>query len=326
MIKRQVELKGAVSTLIGALDTVLDLSRYEAGAAQATRRPVSGAELLDSLHNDYRTIARHKGLVFVVAPTDAWIESDLTLARRAIGNLVDNALRYTPAGTVAIDVEPGRDSVTIAVADTGPGMSAGMLAALRHPYQRGDGDAAVLSAGWGLGLAIVEQICRQLELVLTVTSEVGRGSRFAIRFPRSQPAADATGAADPGPAGMLRNLRLLVVEDDPAVARALRETLQDAGATARIVRDAPAAVAALGDEVPDVILSDYVVHGSADGVAIIRQLRSLAGADELPAVLLSGVIAEDLVRIANQERIALLAKPVDTDRLIRTIEAAALAG
>ena len=321
-----IELKGAVSTLIGALDTVLDLSRYEAGAARAALHPVSVAELIESLHNDYRTIARHKGLAFTVAPTDAWIASDLTLARRAIGNLVDNALRYTAAGVVGIEVEADRDSVTIAVADTGPGMSAEMLAALRHPYRRGDGDIAMLSAGWGLGLAIVDQICRQLDLALTVTSDAGCGARFAIRFPRSQPGTLAAGAEPPRPDGALRNLRLLVIEDDAAVARALGETLHDAGATVRLVRGAEAALAALRDEVPDVILSDYVMHGSDDGVEIIRQLRRRAAADDLPAVLLSGVVAEDLIRAANEERIALLSKPVDTDRLIRTIEAAALAG
>jgi signal transduction histidine kinase/CheY-like chemotaxis protein len=321
-----IELKGAVSTLVGALDTVLDLSRYEAGAVQAVLRPVSVAELVDSVHNDYRTLARHKGLAFTAAPTDAWIASDLMLARRAIGNLVDNALRYTVAGAVDIAIEADEDSVTIAVADTGPGMSADMLAAMRHPYQRGDGDIAMLSAGWGLGLAIVEQICRQLDLTLAVTSEPGRGSRFSIRFPRSQPGLAVPLGAGMDPAGALRNLRLLVIEDDAAVARALGETLRDAGAAARVVHDAPAALAAMRDDMPDVILSDYVIRGSADGVDIIRQLRQAAQADDLPAVLLSGVVADGLIRIANEERIALLAKPVDAERLIRTVEAAALGG
>ncbi len=323
-----IELKGAVSTLVGALDTVLDLSRYEAGAAQLSRQPVNVAELLESIANDYRTLARHKGLAFRVAATALWIESDLTLARRALGNLVDNALRYTAAGEVAIEVEADGDGVVIAVTDTGAGMTSGMVEAVRRPYQRGEhgatGDVAMLSSGWGLGLAIVEQICRQLGLVLTVTSAPGRGSRFAIRFPRSGPGLPEPEGEEAGAAGALRNLRLLVIEDDPAVGRALAAALADAGANAQVVRDADAALRAAAAEAPDVILSDYVVHGSADGIAIITRIRQAAQYDDLPAILLSGVVGEDLIRRANAERIALLSKPVDTFRLIRTIEVAAL--
>ncbi|HID50007.1 MAG TPA: PAS domain-containing sensor histidine kinase, partial [Chromatiales bacterium] len=204
----------SVESLLGGL---LDMSKLEAGGLQPVREPFALAELLDSLTLEYGAMAREKNLTLTCVNTRLWVNSDRQLLRRIVQNFLANAVRYTEHGRILLGCRRRGDKVCIQVVDTGPGIRPQEHQRIFEEFQQlGRGNRA--TEGLGLGLAIAKGIAGLLDYPLEVRSSPGAGAMFGIEVPLTK----AVVGQVPVPAAANReiHLRVLCIEDDPAVLKA----------------------------------------------------------------------------------------------------------
>lgn len=169
------------------IDDLQDLSAADAGELRLHLSPVGVADLLAHTATAQHAAAESAGVALrVAAPDDgAEIEADPVRLRQALGNLVANALRHTPAGgTVALRARPAGDEVLIEVADTGAGIAAEDLPHVFDRFWRADKSRSRETGGSGLGLSIVRKLVEAHGGTATAASTVGEGSVFTLRLPR----------------------------------------------------------------------------------------------------------------------------------------------
>jgi signal transduction histidine kinase len=162
---------------------LLSLSRQRLNQPQQWSA-VNVAELIRQLVQDRDLLAHQRDVRLTTDLTDSTVRSDAELLARALGNLVDNALKYTGAGgTVGITCRPEAGGVTITVSDDGPGIPAEALPHIFEPFYRPDVARTRTTGGTGLGLAIVRAIVDRLQGTIHLESQEGKGTTATVRLP-----------------------------------------------------------------------------------------------------------------------------------------------
>jgi signal transduction histidine kinase len=169
------------------LNTLMDISEAESGAMPLTRENVSVDEVLQRAADLYGDVADAKGVRFQVHQAPGLVVTgDRVRLEQVVANLIDNAIKYTPAGgTVAVQACGDGTTVRIDVRDTGPGIPQEELARIFVRLFRGDTSRS--ERGLGLGLSLVKAIVEAHGGSVAVDSQVGRGATFAVRLPASAP-------------------------------------------------------------------------------------------------------------------------------------------
>jgi signal transduction histidine kinase/putative methionine-R-sulfoxide reductase with GAF domain len=182
---------GAGRHLLALINDILDLSKIEAGRMELQLEDFALAPLIDNVVKTIEPLAA-KNENRVAVSCDAAIgrlHADQMRLRQALLNLMSNANKFTDRGTITIDAqqgqENGRDWITIAVADTGIGMTPEQMGRLFQEFSQADASTTRKYGGTGLGLAISKRFCQMMGGDITVESEPGRGSTFTIRLPRT---------------------------------------------------------------------------------------------------------------------------------------------
>jgi signal transduction histidine kinase len=181
---------GAARHLLALINDILDLSKIEAGRMELQLEDFALAPLIDGVVKTIEPLAaKNENRVAVSCDNGIRkLHADSMRLRQALLNLMSNANKFTERGTISVDVrqrqENGRDWVTIAVADTGIGMTPEQIGKLFQEFSQASSTTASKYGGTGLGLAISKRFCQMMAGDITVDSEVGRGSTFTIRLPR----------------------------------------------------------------------------------------------------------------------------------------------
>ncbi len=247
------------------LRALLNLSRLEAGGVKADFSPVSVDALLNDLRRDFASQAASKGLRLDIRFTRLWVVSDPDLLRSILQNLIGNAVRYTPkGGRVVVGCRRTGEAVRIDVCDNGPGIDEKQAPKIFEEFSRLP-SAAEASGGVGLGLAIAERICRTLGHGLGVRSTVGQGSVFSVTAKRS--AAAAPSIATQRHTALSRNLRVLCIDDEPAVLDALTALLRRWAVRVDAANSLDEVGALSGPW--DVILADYQLGPGSTGLEFL---------------------------------------------------------
>jgi CheY-like chemotaxis protein len=245
----------------------------------------------------------------------------------AILNLAINARDAMPDGGVltistALTCEPAcpdlpdGDYVRISVADTGQGMAPEVASRAIEPFFT----TKPFGQGTGLGLAQVYGIARQAGGTLRIESDEARGTIVHIILPRAGEAAATQGeqTSASGPAPRIPAARILIVDDDPGVRSFLAGAVADLGHSVREAEDGPAALAAIGQSLPDLMLVDFAMPGM-NGAEVARAARELH--PELPIVFVTGYAQSDQID-ADFADVPLLRKPFGIAALANAIKAA----
>jgi PAS domain S-box-containing protein len=280
--------------LLGLINDILDFSKIEAGKMDLELTPLSLRGAIEDVLDLMAERAHAKGIELVAAiaaDVPCQVRGDAGRLRQVITNLVGNAVKFTQQGAVCVRVARAEsDTIRFEVTDTGIGLSPEAQTRLFQPFSQADESTARKYGGTGLGLAICRQIVELMEGRIGVTSEVGRGSTFWFTA-TLPPLAAAVPPTEPMPD--LRQVRMLVVDDQPDAREALADQLRRWGAAVEVADGAVAAFAGLRDAAAagrpfQVVLVDRAMP-DPDGVALAAAVRHDSGLGRPHIILLTTV-------------------------------------
>jgi signal transduction histidine kinase/CheY-like chemotaxis protein len=302
----------AVSVMNELFNALLDISKLDAGAVapEVTAFPID--PLLRKMESMFAAAARAKSLRLRVLPSDAWVRSDRVLLERILLNLVSNAVRYTERGGIIVGCRPRGDALRVEVWDSGIGIPDDQQQKIfREFYQVGG--ARTGGPGLGLGLAIVDRLCRLLGHPLELASAQGKGSRFSITVSRGLVQLQPAEIRDPLRAAIqpFTGKFVVVIDDDRLVLEGVCGLLRGWGCQVSASTSSDAALVDLLklQEMPDLIISDHHFSHGETGIGVIERLRHTFNAP-IPALLVTGDISVERRQEAEARGFELLQKPV----------------
>ncbi|MCZ8324667.1 MAG: ATP-binding protein [Sphingomonadaceae bacterium] len=287
--------------------SLLDLSTLDSGSVQPRHEAVALGDLLHDLVMQNLQQAEWSGTELRMVDSSAVVLTDRTLLVTMVQNLLSNALKFAEGRAVLIGCRNRGGAVNIEVWDQGIGIAPADQRRVFEEFvqvrERGGRD----QQGAGLGLSIVKRMAGLLGLQVTLRSQPGKGSSFAIvGLPRTVPTAShvpsqSRGSADWTPLG---GLRVLLVEDDEDVLVATTHLLRSWQCQVETYFDLPGF-----PQDCDVIVTDFDLGGGATGADVIASVRRAAGR-KIPAIVLTGHDGDHIAREINDPAIPILRKPI----------------
>lgn len=317
--------------LMSTLDSILLLSELEAGTL-APHLPVRRVdELVEAAARTYAADAEAKGLVYAVHchVRTVYAMLDPDLFRRALGYLVENAIKFTPRGSVIVELKSalagGNESVTVSVTDTGIGIAPHQQRVIFEAFRQASAGMTRDYEGAGLGLTLAGRIAKAMGGVLSVESDEGKGATFTMAFPcvPTPPSSSITPLAPPMVAAPVRASALrptvLLVEDNFLNAMVARQFLEDVCDVVH-VPDGPRALNIARERHFSFILMDIHLGAGMDGVEVVEELRKFPGYDIVPIAAVTGYTnSMDRSRFENAGMEFFLAKPYDRSDLVALV-------
>jgi len=317
-----VDISHAASHVSDLLNALLDVSALDSRDKRLPLQPLALTPLLCELHERFLPEAAARGLDWRLRGPEApaWVMADPILLRRALANLLHNALRYTATGGVLLAVRQRSAGWAIEVWDTGVGIDEQQRQRLFSAFERADDAGDMATEGHGLGLSVVRDCVRRLGATIEWRSQVGVGSRFRILLAAAASEAPLPAQQEAPAVEQLPPLRgrVLVVEDDPGVSQGLRHLMQDWGLESRMAADAVQAYRALAEGFePLVVMSDLRLRGDVSGYDLLQSL--LARHPRAQGVVVTGELDHPDLQRADQDGHLVLRKPVAPDTLHRVL-------
>jgi signal transduction histidine kinase/DNA-binding response OmpR family regulator len=312
-------IRSSGEMLLAVINEILDFSKIEAGRLELEHIDVELIPLVESVAAMVAPQARAKHLdllTYIDPSVPPVVIGDALRLGQILTNLLGNAVKFTPTGSVSVLVTPEQDdgervTVKFAVRDTGIGIDPTVRAQLFEPFRQADMSTTRRFGGTGLGLAISRQLVQLMKGTISVESEPGFGSTFffTVPFIRSRAAASRPALTD------LRGTRVLVVDDDEHAQEIFHRTLESWGVYSDGVGDGDEALARLGvasarGEPYDAVLVDYSL-GEEDGISVARSIREQPPLKNIPLLMVTGHDDSARARIARAAGFsAYLVKPI----------------
>jgi signal transduction histidine kinase/CheY-like chemotaxis protein len=305
-------------TACDLLDMFKDIQDYsELGSYVPRLVPVNTHDVLTEVFEQYRETARLRGIDFRIAGRRRYprsIETDRSLFKRAVSNLVSNAIKNTSSGGVVLGWVQLDERLRIDVWDTGIGIAPAHREAIFSEYYQINNPGRDRSKGLGLGLSIVHRVVRILPgHGISFASIEGRGSRFSLYAPVSAatPAAGANDQDGDVYAPDLNGMFMFLCDDEPIVLEGLRRLFSSAGALVHAAESIDGFETILADDsrIPDLIVTDIRLHGGVTGKEVADRIRlHFAWAGVIPVAFITGELLSDRVLRDFPEPFMLLRK------------------
>jgi signal transduction histidine kinase/CheY-like chemotaxis protein/putative methionine-R-sulfoxide reductase with GAF domain len=317
----------AARHLLALINDILDLSKIEAGRMELHLESFPLAPLIEDVAKTIEPLATKNAnrIVIDCLPDLGTIHADQTRVRQTLLNLASNANKFTENGTVTISAHhqtiDGRDGITIAVTDTGIGMTEEQMGRLFQEFSQADASTTRKYGGTGLGLAISRHFCRMMGGDITVESTLGEGSTFAIRLPRlvqSDEALVTAARTEAGhPIAEETEEPLILVVDDDAIARELVvRHLERAGFAVVAARGGQEGLRLVRELRPAAVTLDIMMP-DLDGWTVLAAIKGDPALAIIPVVLMS--IVDQKNRGYALGAADYLVKPVDRAKLVETL-------
>ncbi len=314
-----------VGQLVRLVDDLLDVTRISHNKIPLQRQRLEINDLVRRTIDDHR-LQFEKNEVrveLVSAPKPVFVNGDRNRLAQVVGNLLQNAAKFTGPGgytRVSVSTDSEAKQAVVRIADTGVGMDPKMLARLFQPFVQADTTLDRSKGGLGLGLALVRGLVELHGGEITADSPgLGQGAEFVVRLPLAleEGAADGPVLSRTPTTGGRR--RVLIIEDNVDAADSLREALEFSQHEVEVAHNGPAGIAKARKRMPDVVFCDIGLPGM-DGFDVARAFRADDTLKGAYLVALSGyALPEDLQRASEAGFDQHLAKPPNLDTIEQTV-------
>ena len=310
------KLKKSSVALSGLLDSLLDISKLDAGIVQAELRTFRIQSLFDALKHEFETSAQDKKLRLSFVSTGLWTQSDYRILERILRNLISNAIRYTDKGGIVIGCRRRAGKILLAVYDTGIGIQHDKMGDVFVEFHQLHNPERDRTKGLGLGLAIVQRMAKLIDAPILATSTPDKGSIFGLYLPRVDAAIqEQVSQAAWRNQHFLDNKLILIVDDEAEIRDSLSALLT--GWHCKVITSASGAeaLAKLHENIPDIILADYRLREEERGTDVIRRIQDKFPDTAIPAIIITGDTSPDRIKEAEASGYKIIHKPVSPDKL-----------
>jgi signal transduction histidine kinase/ActR/RegA family two-component response regulator len=306
------------------INDLLDLSRLQRGKISLSRETVSLAAIIDNAVDTVRREAAAKGVEINLNIGDQFllVDGDRLRLQQIAWNVLNNAVKFTPAGSINISLTRDEREAVLVIEDTGEGIDPSFLPYVFEMFRQADSSNSRRHGGMGIGLALVRQLVQLHGGTIAAESEgTGKGSRFTIRLPLTTDAVrSATAAASPRALSVLADTDFLIVDDSEDTIAMLDQLLKLSGANVTTATNGADALRIASEREFDVILSDISMPGM-DGFEFLRRLRQISGRQDVPVIAITGFGRTDDVERARAAGFhSHLTKPLNVDALAAVLE------
>ena len=300
------------------VDDLLDVARATAGKIAVQRQPVDLSEAAGSCLRSLRESGRARRHRVTFRAESVIVSADPTRLAQIITNLLDNAVKFTPAGgSVDLDVVREGQEAVLRVSDTGIGIDPLMLPKVFELFAQAEQPMDRAVGGLGLGLTLSRRLVEMHGGTLTVASDGrGQGAQFTVRLP-----VEAAGTPPPTPAVVTseRSRSILLIEDNEDARESLRLLLESLGHLVFEAAEGGSGLALARHHRPEVVLIDLGLPG-LDGYEVAQALRASPGGETTTLIAVTGYgQAEDRRRSKDAGFDAHLVKPVSQSLLVQLI-------
>ena len=290
------------------ISTLLELARFDQGAIQPQISVFPIQKILDSLVEEFSVIAHKKGFKIHSQPCSAWVSSDPKWLRRILQNFISNAIKYSTGPKILVGCLRIPGELKVLVADSGPGIAQREQSAIFEDFYRNEHDQKKAS-GAGLGLGVVQRMSQALDHKIGVHSAKGKGSIFYVELPVAE-AKQEQPAEQKQPFSVSdRQKTIWYIDNDQRQLDAMRILLSKWNMSVVTADSCSQALAMAQHQCPDVLLMDYDLNDSNDGITLYQQMKEFW--DQSPqAVLVTASQDSELKHQAKAVGLDYLAKPI----------------
>jgi len=294
---------------------LLDISRVAMGKVALERERFNLYEAVGNLLNVWRASGRLERHRLMVDARPVWVDADRARLDQILSNLLDNAVKFTPAGKrITVTVGPQGEMALLRVSDEGEGLPPDSAERMFDLFVQGERGLDRAAGGLGVGLALVKRLTEMHGgTVSAMSAGPGRGATFTVLLPAVLP--PSTRATKPEEPTRVAPRRVLIVEDNDDTRQMLFEALAFSGHDVREARDGATGIALAAESRPDVALIDIGLP-DVDGYEVARRLRAAPGGRNIGLIAITGYgQPEDQKRAYEAGFDAHLTKPVAAERL-----------
>lgn len=312
----QSNMMSAVDSTRSMLDSLLNMSKLDAGAIMAAPKPFLVQSMLYKLEDELAPIADENKLIYRTHETIAAAHSDPIIVGLILRNLIANAIRYTDQGGLLVGCRRrGNNRLSIEVWDTGVGIPEDKVEDMFRAFQQLENPERDAQKGFGLGLAIAQGLAATLDTKIEVRSIVGKGSVFSFELVRSSATVieDLPSDAD---VSEFNGQRVIVVDDDERVRVSMHHLMESWGCDCVSGESAESIISQVSDDHFDLLLVDYRLREGRTGREAIETIRNHLG-KHVPAIIITGDTASNKIAEAQSSDALLLHKPASTSQLRR---------
>jgi signal transduction histidine kinase/CheY-like chemotaxis protein len=319
------KIKSSVTSLNSMFDSLLNISKLDAHVTPINNRMFGLQEFANTLRDLYETRAAKKGLSFSTSSLDLNVCGNKLFLQQIVGNLISNAIQYTTSGSIQVLLTTHQGCLSIEVIDTGCGVDASDQPYIFGEFYRADSTRS-LHDGLGLGLSIVRRLCDLIGAEVTLSSQPNEGSKFVVLTPYvtlvSEEAENAARrSVKPIHAQrMLQGKCIAVIEDNPVIVDAYKQTLASEGAYVHVLSETEAELEVQLESIDkiDLILSDYRLSRTT-GDVLIQKIRESYN-QEIPALIVTADTSPSHFSLFANLNVQVLHKPVSFQEVALAIQ------
>lgn len=308
----------AVDSTRSMLDSLLNISKLDAGAIMATPKPFLVQSMFSRLEAELAPIADENDLIYRTRETIHAAYSDPQIVELILRNLIANAIRYTDQGGLLVACRcKANDRLSIEVWDTGIGIPEDKITDMFREFQQLDNSERDATKGFGLGLSIAQGLAKTLDSEITVRSVPARGSVFRFELPLSKAAVIEDLPKNTSMTDFQGQL-VVVIDDDQRVRESMHNLMLSWGCKCVSGESASEVLDQLQSQTKsvDLLLVDYRLRDEVTGKDAIQEIRTTTG-ENTPAIIITGDTASDRIAEAQTADALLLHKPASTRQLRR---------
>jgi len=310
-----------------SFNSLLDVSRLDAGVVEVRNRHVSLNNLVAPLAREYLIDAQEKGLEFICEGEQVTIFTDPILLERILHNLISNAFNHTKNGKITLSWKILSDTrLRLMVCDTGTGIDANELEEIFSEYYQINNPERDRNKGFGLGLAIVKRLCGILGINIFVSSELSNstevsGTKFALFLPLGKHSKAKKNSEQVWSLANLSGTFVLVIDDDQSVIRSMNKLLESWGCKVILAESEKEAIEQLValNVSPDIIIADYRLRENKTGIEAINRISEELN-HSIPSIIVTGDTSPDRLKNLTSSGFPVLHKPVSVALLRSAIQ------